>query len=40
MVIVSTPFPVPLGIRFQKDGEAEVPCALALPKAWIYEAAP
>lgn len=29
-VIVSTPFPVPLGIRFQKDGEAEVPCALAL----------
>jgi len=30
VVIVSTPFPVPLGIRFQKDGEAEVPCALAL----------
>ena len=29
-VIVSTPFPIPLGIRFQKDGEAEVPCALAL----------
>jgi hypothetical protein len=29
-VIVSTPFPVPLGVRFQKDGEAEVPCALAL----------
>ena len=29
-VIVSAPFPVPLGIRFQKDGEAEVPCALAL----------
>jgi hypothetical protein len=29
-VIVSTPFPVPLGIRFQKHGEAEVPCALAL----------
>ncbi|MCW5979506.1 MAG: transposase [Bryobacteraceae bacterium] len=28
--IVSTPFPIPLGIRFQKDGEAEVPCALAL----------
>src|ERR1035438_8050480 len=27
---VSTPFPIPLGIRFQKDGEAEVPCALAL----------
>ena len=30
VVTVSTPFPVPLGIRFQKDGEAEVPCALAL----------
>ena len=29
-VIVSTPVPIPLGIRFQKDGEAEVPCALAL----------
>jgi hypothetical protein len=29
-VIVSTPFPIPLGIRFQKDGEAEVGCALAL----------
>ena len=29
-VIVSTPFPVPLGIRFQKDGEGEVACALAL----------
>jgi len=29
-VIVSTPFPIPLGLRFQQDGEAEVPCALAL----------
>lgn len=29
-VIVSTPFPIPLGIRFQKDGEGEVGCALAL----------
>ena len=29
-VIVSTPFPIPLGIHFQKDGEAEVACALAL----------
>jgi hypothetical protein len=29
-VIVSTPFPIPLGIRFQKHGEAEVGCALAL----------
>ena len=33
VVIVSTPFPVPLGIRFQKDGEAEVPCALAFTNA-------
>lgn len=30
VVIVSTPFPIPLGLRFQKDGEAEVPCALDL----------
>jgi hypothetical protein len=30
VTLVSTPFPIPLGIRFQKDGEAEVPCALAL----------
>ena len=29
-VIVSAPFPIPLGIRFQKDGEGEVACALAL----------
>ena len=30
VAVVSTPFPIPLGLRFQKDGEAEVPCALAL----------
>jgi hypothetical protein len=30
VTVVSTPFPIPLGIRFQKDGEAEVPCATAL----------
>jgi len=30
VTVVSTPFPIPLGIRFQQDGEAEVPCALAL----------
>jgi hypothetical protein len=30
VVVVSTPFPVPLGLRFQKDGEGEVACALAL----------
>ena len=32
VTIVSTPFPIPLGIRFQKDGEGEVGCALALLK--------
>ena len=30
VVLVSTPFPIPLGIRFQKDGETEVACALEL----------
>ena len=30
VVVVSTPFPVPLGIRFQKDGETAVACATAL----------
>jgi hypothetical protein len=32
VVIVSTPFPIPLGLRFQKGGESEVNCALALLK--------
>ena len=32
VALVSTPFPIPLGLRFQKDGEGEVPCALALPQ--------
>ncbi len=30
VVLVSTPFPVPLGIRFQKEGETEVACAVEL----------
>ncbi len=30
VVVVSTPFPIPLGIRFQKNGETEVACTLAL----------
>src|ERR1700738_394147 len=30
VVLVSTDFPIPLGVRFQKNGEAEVSCALAL----------
>src|SRR6202166_3339023 len=30
VVLVSTDFPIPLGVRFQKKGEGEVACALAL----------
>ena len=30
ITLVSTPFPIPLGVRFQKKGEGEVACALAL----------
>jgi len=30
IALVSTSFPVPLGLRFQKNGEGEVSCALAL----------
>lgn len=30
VVVVSTPFPIPLGIRFQAPGEGEASCALAL----------
>jgi len=30
VVLVSTDFPIPLGVRFQKNGETEVTCALAL----------
>src|SRR5256886_4989965 len=30
VAVVSTPFPIPLGLRFQKNGEGEVCCALAL----------
>ena len=30
VVLVSTSFPIPLGVRFQKNGESEVACALAL----------
>jgi hypothetical protein len=30
VAVVSTPFPVPLGLRFQKNGETEVACALTL----------
>jgi len=30
VVVVSTSVPIPLGVRFQKNGEGEVACALAL----------
>ena len=30
VTVVSSAFPIPLGIRFQKNGETEVACALAL----------
>ena len=30
VVLVSPEFPIPLGVRFQKNGEGEVACALAL----------
>ncbi len=30
VVLVSTDFPIPLGVRFQENGETEVSCALAL----------
>ncbi len=30
VMVVSTAFPIPLGIRFQKNGETEVSCTLAL----------
>jgi hypothetical protein len=32
VALVSTPVPVPLGVRFQKNGETEVACGLALLK--------
>jgi hypothetical protein len=30
VTVVSSAFPIPLGIRFQKNGESEVACSLAL----------
>src|ERR1017187_3967768 len=30
VAVVSSSFPIPLGLRFQKNGEGEVACALAL----------
>ena len=38
VAIVSSAFPIPLGIRFQKNGESEVACSLALLKDLIEKA--
>ncbi len=37
VVVVSAPFPIPLGVRFQKNGEGEVACALALLRDLLGE---
>ena len=36
VVLVSPSTPIPLGVRFQKDGEGEVACALALIKELVH----
>lgn len=35
VAVVSTPFPIPLGLRFQAPGEGEVACAQALVEALV-----
>ena len=40
VALVSTPFPIPLGIRFQKNGEGEVACALALLQDLVGQLGP
>lgn len=40
VVVVSSSFPIPLGIRFQKAGEGEVPCALALLNDLVSQLGP
>ena len=37
VALVSTPVPVPLGVRFQKNGETEVACGLALLKDLVAQ---
>jgi hypothetical protein len=37
VVLVSTDFPIPLGVRFQKNGEGEVSCALARVSSLLDE---
>ena len=40
VTVVSSPFPVPLGVRFQKEGEGEVACAQALLQDLIAHLGP
>ena len=37
VTVVSSPFPIPLGIRFQKNGESEVTCSLDLLRELIEQ---
>jgi hypothetical protein len=37
VTVVSSAFPIPLGIRFQKNGETEVACSLALLKELLEQ---
>lgn len=37
VTVVSSAFPIPLGIRFQKNGETEVACALALLEELVQQ---
>ena len=37
VTLVSSAFPIPLGIRFQKNGETEVACSLALLKELLEQ---
>ena len=40
VTVISSPFPVPLGVRFQKEGEGEVACAQALLQDLIAHLGP
>jgi hypothetical protein len=40
VTVVSTRVPIPLGVRFQKNGETEVACALALIKDLVDRLGP
>jgi len=40
VAVVSTPFPIPLGVRFQRKGEGEVECARALLETLVAELGP